>query len=288
MSRTCKLQTLKDKGLKYVMSLAEQNLCNIMKILEWNVKNKIYFLRLSSEIFPFASHPDYKYSIEATSPLLKKIGNYAKEHGIRLTMHPGQHTMLSSPHKHVAFNSVLDLKHHAEILDRMGMGPDSVIILHAGGVYNDKQKTLKRLATQFKKLPAGVRKRIVLENDEMSYTIEDLLPISEELQIPLVIDFHHDELNRSTKRAEFYFTRIFRVWNKRQIKPKVHISNSPPGITHNDNLIMRRKHSDYIHRLQPSFLKLLESKYANSVDIMVEAKMKEQAVLQLRKKLNKL
>lgn len=290
MSRTCKLQTLKDKGLDYVMGLAEKNLCNIMTMLKWNVKNNIRFLRLSSEIFPFASHPNYCYSIAATYDLLKKIGDFAKANNIRLTMHPGQHTLLSTPRADVLKNSILDLKHHANILDKMGLDDDSVIIIHGGGVYGNKLKSLERLKRNFKKLPKNVQRRIVLENDEMSYTIEDLLPLCEELQIPFVIDFHHDELNRSSKRAECYFARIFKIWKLRNIKPKVHISNSPPGITHNDNVCLRRKHSDYIHRLQPSFIKLLESKSIqsfDSVDIMVEAKMKEQAVLHLQKMLTK-
>jgi UV DNA damage endonuclease len=108
-------------------------------MLKWNVENDIYFMRLSSEIFPFASHADY---------LLIEIGEYAKTHKIRLTMHPAQFNVLSSPNEKVVQNSILDLNHHCDILDRMGMGVDSVMIIH-GGVYtiiNKKQSTdLKKI-----------------------------------------------------------------------------------------------------------------------------------------------
>jgi UV DNA damage endonuclease len=277
MSRTCRLQTFITKGLDHVQNLAMHNLQDIMKILEWNVKNGIYFLRLSSEIFPFTAHLKFGYSLDFADAMLQKIGAYAKAHGIRLTMHPGQHCILSSPHGHVIENSVSDLRVHTEILDRMRMGADSVIIIHGGGVYGHKRQAIIRLANNIKKLPANVRSRLVLENDEMSYSIEDLLPLCEALQIPLVIDFHHDAINPSAKPPEYYFKRVFKIWHDRGIKPKVHISTSCPDVKKTDNIVMRRKHSDYINMIYPGLLKIKED-----VDVMIEAKMKEKALLYLR------
>lgn len=277
MSRTCRLDTYKTKGFEYVKSLCIQNLKDILTMLEWNVKNNIYFMRLSSEIFPFASHIEYGYSIEFAKDLLEEIGDYAKLHKIRLTMHPGQYCVLSSSDERIIKNAVNDLIHHADILNYMNCDQNSVMIIHGGGVYGNKKKALEKLKENILNLPENVRNRLVLENCEMSYCVEDLLPISEELKIPIVLDFHHDSIYSSSQNIEYYFDRVFSVWKERGIKPKIHISNSLPDVQITDSKTMRRKHSDYIY-----FIHEAVDKINIEIDIMLEAKMKEQAVLELR------
>lgn len=276
-SRTIRLATLKAKGIEYVKELALKNLSDLLTILKWNKDHDIYFYRLSSEIFPFAGHLEHGYTLEFADDLLKEIGQYARDNNMRLTMHPGQYDVLSSPSETVIANTVSDLKHHCEILDRMGMGPDSVMIIHGGGVYGNKPASLKRLEVNILNLPDNVRNRLVLENCEMSYCVEDLLEISERINIPIVLDFHHDDIYNSSKSIEEYFDRVFAVWIKRGIKPKVHVSNSVPGVTKNDSKTARRKHSDYIQFLHKSLLTI-----TFPIDVMLECKMKEQAILRLK------
>lgn len=276
-SRTVRLSTLKTKGLEYIKELAVQNLRDVLVMLKWNKDHDIYFMRLSSEMFPFASHLEHGYSLDFADSLLKEIGKYARDNNIRLTMHPGQYDVLSSPSQNVIENTVSDLKHHCDILDRMEMGADSVMIIHGGGVYGDKEKSLKRLEENLLKLPENVRNRIVLENCEMAYCVEDLLDISERTGVPIVMDFHHDDIHPSKKPIHEYFDRVFTVWNKRGIKPKVHVSNSVPGIKETDNKTARRKHSNYISFLHESLMKI-----TFPIDVMLECKMKEQAILRLR------
>jgi UV damage endonuclease UvdE len=276
-SRTLRLDTLKTKGLEYVKELAVQNVKDLLTILKWNKQNDIYFMRLSSEMFSFASHLEHGYSLDFADTLLKEVGIYANENGMRLTFHPGQYDVLSSPSETVILNTISDLNMHCDILDRMGMGKDSVMIIHGGGVYNDKEASLKRLKENILRLPEKTRNRLVLENCEMSYCLEDLLPISEELSIPIVIDTHHNAIYPSSQPIEFYYERVFKVWFDRGIKPKVHVSNSVPGILETDNKTMRRKHSDYIQFLhKPLYL------IKFPIDIMLECKMKEKALLKLR------
>jgi UV DNA damage endonuclease len=234
-------------------------------------------MRLSSEIFPFACHPTHGYSLDFSNELLLSIGNYAKNNGIRLTMHPAQFNVLSSPKQSVVDNSILDLNHHCDILDRMGLNSNSVMIIHGGGVYNDKNAALERLSKNIQALPKNTRDRLVLENCEMSYCVEDLLPISENLHVPIVLDFHHDAIYPSSQPVEMYFNRVFKVWNDRKIKPKVHVSNSVPGVLDTDNKTMRRKHSNYIYFFHKPLLTI-----TFPIDIMLECKMKEQAILRLR------
>lgn len=276
-SRTCRIATIEKNGTSHLQDLSIKNLKDLLLTLEWNFQNDIKFMRISSDVFPFASHEKYGYSIDFADSILKQIGSYAKENSIRLTMHPGQYNVLSTNNKKVLDNTIRDLNHHCDILDRMEMGKDSVIIIHGGGVYGNKAKALERLEENFLLLNKNTQKRLVLENCEMSYCVEDLLPTSEKLQIPIVLDFHHDDIFNSSESIDFYFHKVFKVWKDRGIKPKVHVSNSCPGILETASKTARRKHSDYIHFLHDTLLKI-----DFPIDIMFEAKMKEQAVLKFR------
>jgi len=140
-------------------------------------------------MFPFASHINYGYSLEFCAPLLAKAGALARKYAHRLTMHPGQYTQLGSPKTAVVEAAVRDLEYHCQMLDLMNMGPDSVMVIHVssfsirfllvpsvlkfiskgGGVYGDKAKTLGRLKESIKALPANIRNRLVLENDEVRH-----------------------------------------------------------------------------------------------------------------------
>jgi UV DNA damage endonuclease len=143
-------------------------------------------------------------------------------------------------------------------------------------VYGDKPDALARLESNIMKLKENVRNRLVLENDEMAYNIEDLLPISQKLKIPIVIDYHHDAIHPSSKPAEFYHKAVFSVWDERGIKPKVHISQSEPGVDMK-KLAARRRHGNYIDFLPDALMKM-----DRPVDVMFEAKMKEESVLRFR------
>ena len=326
-SRTLRLATLEKRGINYAKQLATQNLKDLLEILKWNKENGIFFFRISSELFPFATYTkpiegfssegytkpiegsssegytkpiegfssegytkpiegfssEFQdnskglYSLDFADDILKEIGDYSKRHGIRLTMHPAQFCVLSSKSEDVVKNAFGELNHHCEILDRMGLGKDSVIIIHGGGVYGDKKKALKRLEENIVNLPKNTRERLVLENCEMSYTVEDLLPVSEKLSVPIVIDYHHDSIYGSTGNIQYYYERVFNVWISRGIKPKVHVSNSVPGVNIDDSKTARRKHSDYIQFLHPELLLI-----TFPIDVMLECKMKEAALLKFR------
>lgn len=282
-SRTLRLATLEKKGVQYAKELAIENLKNLLLILKWNKENNILFFRMSSEMFPFATYKgtingeQVAYSLDFADHLLKEIGQYAKDNKMRLTMHPSQFCVLSSKDQKIVDNTFSDLNHHCEILDRMGLDQNSVIIIHGGGVYGNKKEALKRLEENIMNLPENTRNRLVLENCEMAYTIEDLLPLSEKLQIPLIIDFHHDDIHPSSQPIECFFDCVFNVWKNRNIKPKVHLSNSIPGITEANTKTERRKHSDYISYIHRSLLSI-----NFPIDIMLECKMKEDALLKLR------
>ena len=168
-------------------------------MLRWNDKFGIKFLRLSSEMFPFASHEEYGYKLAPfVSEELAEAGRVAAELGHRLTTHPGQFTQLGSPRKQVIDNALRDLDYHAEMLSLLKLPPqqdrDAIMVLHLGGVFGDKAATLDRFRENYKKLPQGVKNRLVLENDDVSWSVHELLPLCEELNIPMVLDFHHHNI----------------------------------------------------------------------------------------------
>lgn len=269
-SRTCRLDSLKKNGIEWVKDLGRKNVEDLIKIIQWNEANHIRFFRISSDIFPFASHATHGYSLEYCAPLLQHAGAVANQYGHRLTMHPGQFTQLGSPKSDVLQSSIRELIYHCEVLERMGVGADGVIIVHGGGLYGNKDATLSRIKQTVLDLPSNVRNRLVLENDELCYTAEDLLPLCEELKIPLVFDYHHDILNPSSIPPRAIIERTNAVFSYRGIRPKQHLSEPRPGAV---TLAEKRAHANRCQNLPPDL--------PVDMDLMIEAKDKEQAVFQL-------
>ncbi|KAJ8521824.1 hypothetical protein ONZ45_g1535 [Pleurotus djamor] len=270
-SRTCRLDTLKQKGIEFAKELGVQNVEDLLKMIQWNEDNNIRFMRISSELFPYASHGVHGYSLSFCAPLLAKVGELANKYNHRLTTHPGQYTQLGSPKPAVIAAAVRELKYHCEMLDLMGIGKDGVMIVHGGGVYGDKPSAIERIKkTITEVLPQNVRDRLVLENDEICYNAEDLLPICEELQVPLVFDYHHDALYPSNIPRTEIISRANAIFHSRGIKPKQHLSEARQGA---ETLMEKRKHSARCERLPDEL--------DDDMDLMIEAKDKEQAVFQL-------
>ncbi|KAK0702582.1 UV-endonuclease UvdE-domain-containing protein [Apiosordaria backusii] len=270
-------------GVRFVQNLGLQNAADIVKMMRWNAKYGIKFMRLSSEMFPFASHVEHGYKLATfASKMLAEVGRVAAELGHRLTTHPGQFTQLGSPRKEVIEASVRDLEYHDEMLTLLRLPEqqdrDAVMILHMGGAYGDKAATLDRFRANYAKLSQSVKNRLVLENDDVSWSVHDLLPICEELNIPLVLDYHHHNIIFDYSQCREgtldisqpeSMERITATWRRKGITQKMHYSEPCPGaVTPRD----RRKHSPRVMTLPPC---------PPGMDLMIEAKDKEQAVFEL-------
>ncbi|KAJ1975074.1 hypothetical protein H4R33_006710, partial [Dimargaris cristalligena] len=255
--------------LNFVKGLAMANVRDIEPMLRWNETHHIRFLRLSSDMFPFMSHAELGYPIDFAETELRRIGQLANTLGHRLTFHPGQFNQLGSPSAKVIDNSLWELDQHAQILDFMHMPADSVMIIHMGGMYGSKSDTLERFAANFRRLSPSAQARLLLENDEICYSVADLMPLCERLSIPLVLDWHHDDINPSPEPPESYLPAIRAIWERRGIRPKQHYSEGRRGAV---TMMERRAHSDRVVSLPPC---------EPDVDLMIEAKDKEQAVFQL-------
>lgn len=269
------------RGQAFVEALGLANARDIPKMLRWNDRYGIKFLRLSSEIFPFASHDTYGYKLAPfASEALAEAGRVAAELGHRLTTHPGQFTQLGSPRKEVIDASIRDLEYHAELLGLLNLpgqlDKDAVMILHMGGIFGDKNATLERFRKNYVNLDQNIKDRLVLENDDVCYSVHDLLPLCEELNIPLVLDFHHhnivfdeDKIREGTLDIMELYPRIKATWTRKGITQKMHYSEPTPGAITGRQ---RRKHNPRVTTLPPC---------PPDMDLMIEAKDKEQAVFEL-------
>ncbi|EAW06767.1 UV-endonuclease UVE-1 [Aspergillus clavatus NRRL 1] len=272
------------RGQAYVEGLGLTNARDLIKLLRWNDKYGIKFMRLSSEMFPFASHKEYGYKLAPfASEVLAEVGHVVAELGHRVSVHPGQFTQLGSPRADVIDSSIRDLEYHSEMLQLLELPPqqdrDAVMILHMGGVFGDKEATLDRFRENYKDLSQDIKNRLVLENDDVSWSVHDLLPICEELNIPLVLDFHHhniifdsNELREGTLGIMNLFGRIKATWTRKDITQKMHYSEPIPSAITNRQ---RRKHSPRVSTLPPC---------DPTMDLMIEAKDKEQAVFELMRR----
>ncbi len=238
-------------------------------------------MRLSSEMFPFASHDEYGYKLEPfAADTLREVGKVISELGHRVTTHPGQFTQLGSPRKQVIDNAIRDLEYHDELLSLLKLSPqqnrDAVMILHLGGAYGDKPAAIARFKENYARLSQSVKNRLVLENDDVVWSVHELLPLCQELNIPMVLDFHHHniifdetQIREGTKDIMDLYPAILETWRKKNITPKMHYSEScPNAITRTS----RRKHSPRVMTLPPC---------PDTMDLMIEAKDKEQAVFEL-------
>ena len=285
-SRSVILKTLETKGFDILREKIIQNLKDTLVMIDWNEQNGIKVFRLSSELFPHKSNSKAQsYSYDFALDLLKQIGEKAKKYNQRITFHPGQYNVIGTPREEVLENTIRDLTYHTEVLDLMELNQDSVIVIHGGGVYKNKPETIERWCKQFYKLPEKVQKRVVLENCEKNFSIVDCLEVSKKIGVPVVFDTHHFECykllhkDEQFREPEYYMPLILETWKKRNIKPKFHVSEQGSGkIGH---------HSDFIEVI-PNYLLEIPEKYNVNIDIMIEAKMKEQAIFKLYNKYNHL
>ena len=261
--------------LKKLSGICYNNAQNLIRAVQTVQHLGIGAFRIMSPLFPRMTHPEVGYSLDdlpegdRIANLLEVTRSFSDLHDIRLSFHPDQFVVLSSPHPRVVDNSIRELEYHAWLAEAVGA---NVINLHAGGVYGDKLSALHRFCEVFANLPENVRSRLTLENDDISYTVSDLLPVCDKLAIPLVYDVHHHRC-KPDGLSEKEATRLAgATWQQQGREQYCHLSSPRAGWAGGNP----KPHADYINPEDvPSFWRDL----AMTVDI--EAKAKELAVIRL-------
>ena len=198
------------------------------KVLDYLKSERLDMYRLSSDIAPYATHPDMPqfHSMVADSDAeLRAFGAKAKEYDIRLSFHPSQYVLLNSPNPELTRKSIWDLSSQAEMLDRMELGPEAVMITHVGGVYDDHEASRARWIEGWEACPEHVRRRLVLENDDIRFSAADVLWIHERTGVRCVFDYQHMWcLNPERLDMRAVLERFLATWPE-GVRPKIHFSS---------------------------------------------------------------
>ena len=272
----------------------------LSNMLDYLDSQDIRFYRMSSDLAPYATHPDmprFHNMVAESDAELAAIGKKARELSIRLTFHPSQYILINTPDEEVLQKSFNDLASQADMLDRMGMDANGVLVTHVGGVYGDREAAKERWVRNYTRLPENARRRLVLENDDLRFGADDVLWIHERTGVRLIFDYHHHWCFNPTGRDMVdAFGRFLASWPQGQ-KPKMHFSSPRTEMR-----TIRRKdrktgkqveclqppiwtgHSDYISPFQfIQFARDVQGLAQERLfDVMLECKSKDLALLRLR------
>jgi UV DNA damage endonuclease len=275
-NRTMIRKTFDEKGVDYASELALKNCEDIMPILKSNLNNKILFFRLSSNVFPWASEYSLKdlKDYSQIKAALSRAGDFAQSNGMRITAHPGPFNKLCSGTESVVKNTIVDLEIHGEVFDLMGLpkNHNSKINIHLGGAYGEKDLAIARFISNFKRLSPSVRERLTVENDdkESLYSTRELVEqLSPTTGIPIVHDQHHHTFCDGGLTQQEAMILASKTWPS-GIRPVIHYSESKSKEDNNPK-IKPQAHSDFIYNKINT--------YDMEVDVMIEAKQKDLAVL---------
>lgn len=257
--------------------IMKENLTNLLLVLKYNVQNKIFFFRFSHNLVPLATHDkvDFDY-ITPYQKEWKKIGDYIKKHNMRIDSHPDQYCVLNSTNPKTIENSIEMLKFQYTLYKAMNI--EGFVVLHIGSSAPDKKTAMQKFCDTINKLPVYLKKMILLENDDKTFTVSETLELCEKLQIPMVLDYHHYICNPGKDNLNHLLKRILDTWQNIPYPPKMHFS-SPK------NRKEKRAHHLVIdaHKFI-KFLTLLKP-FETDIDIMLECKGKDESLFRLSRQL---
>jgi UV DNA damage endonuclease len=267
-SRTFRLASYSDERLRETM---KANLVCLMKILSYNVDHGMLFLRITSDMVPFASHPVCTFPWQMHfADEFRTIGEFIRFHRFRISMHPDQFVLLNAPDTGVLDRSIADLIYQVQVLDGLGLDNSAKLQIHVGGVYGNKTSSIERFIKNYERLDDSIRRRLVIENDERLYTIADCLAIHERTGIPVLFDVFHHAINNTGEQTVDLLAPLNDTWKRHDGIPMVDYSSQQPGKR-------AGAHADSID--QKDFLSFLQSTVPFDIDIMLEIKDKEKSAL---------
>jgi len=270
------------------------SLAYVRDILAYLHQKDIHFYRLAGQLAPYATHPalpQFHNQIEACATELAETGDLARAYGIRLSMHPAHYVQLSSPDEERAARSRYELKFAARLLDAMGLGLEAILVVHVGGSYGDGPASRERFVRSVLTLPNGVLQRLALEHDDRLFSFQDALWIHRRTGVRLILDtLHHRCLADDDMPVADALQMAIDTWPGDQ-RPKIHFSSPRTALRRlyrqgrpYYQTPLANQHSDFIHPFEfIDFLRAARRRSLRAFDIMLEAKAKDLALLQLRK-----
>jgi UV DNA damage endonuclease len=260
-------------------------------ILDYLDANDIRFYRMATALAPYASHPELTQFRDAPQQFagrLAEVGAKARSLGVRLTTHPGQYTVLNSENPEVQRLAAVELEVQAELMDGMGLGPESVVVLHVGGAAGGKAAALDRFERGFGLLSDAARARLVVENDDRTFALADVVALSARIGRPVVWDILHHHCNDPDRVADAEALRVALGTWPSEVTPKIHYSTPKTAMEAQGKryvLPQLRAHADMIDPIGFEHFVSTTARGARGFDVMLEAKGKDLALLRLREQL---
>ena len=260
--------------LSLLKKVTQSNLYDLIKILNYNIENDIHFYRLTSKLIPLATHQevlwDYSNVIQKEC---QEVARLIQKFNMRIDAHPDQFNVLNSVNEYVIQSSIKTLEHQLDLFDLFQM-EHGKLVLHVGGKAGGKEAALERFEKTFMTLPARLQHALILENDDKTYSANDVLGLCQRLHIPMVLDIHHHRCYHEGKDLEALVEPIFKTWQDDFWPPKIHVSS--PREFETD-----RRHADFIEVTDMlRFLDLIQPLHQD-IDVMIEAKQKDLALHRL-------
>lgn len=272
--KTTRKFTLNSYNEDILKTTISHNLLDLYKILEFNNKLGIKLFRISSDIIPFGSHSINTFNwSQYFSDELKSIGEFIKKNNLRVSMHPGQYTVLNSTNDEIVHKAIEDLNYHTSLLDSMGLNDDHKIILHVGGVYDSKIESTERFMNNYTLLSKSIRNRLIIENDEKNYSFSDVLNICKTINAPMVFDNLHNEcFGDNNYTLDKLFELAKSTWTNEKCNMKVHYSQQD---------IKKKKGSHSPTIFIEDFFKYYSVAKNYDLDIMLEVKDKDFSAIKI-------
>lgn len=292
----------KDVAEQKLWDLMVQNLEATRLLVErvGNLPRHLRMVRLSSDILPAYTQEDWSYfwrkpDVQATCEIeFAKIGNIARQQDVKLSFHPGQFTVLASDNPDVVNRSIDEFEYHTDMARMMGYGDR----FHSDGfkinVHISGRNGPRGIVDAIPRLSQEAKNLITIENEEITYGLDDCLTLAEH-GVAIVLDIHHHWCREGEyiQPGDDRVKRVIDSW--RGVRPTMHYSYSrdehlPQGFTHQDRPAMDillesghkkqklRAHSDFYPNQKVNEWAL---SFLNNFDIMCEAKAKNLASFKL-------
>ncbi len=268
VGRTFRLASYSEERLIETVS---RNLDCLEEILAYNVEHGMLFFRIASDIVPFASHPVNEFDWqEHFRERFEKVGSYIRSNGFRISMHPDQFNVLNSPKQDVVERTFAELIYQCEVLDLMKLDSTAKLQIHLGGAYGDKGSGIKRFARRYERLDERLKQRLVVENDDKSYTVEDCMELHEICGIPVLYDHFHHICNGGGEPTDQMLHLISDTWVQADGDPMVDYSSQLAGGK-------KGQHTESIDL--DDFSAFLQATEGIDFDVMLEIKDKQASAL---------
>lgn len=263
--RTCTMKFASEEKLREIIAW---NLRVLEEILYYNIDHHIALHRISSDLIPFGSSPVNAIPWQDEfQEEFERIGALIKIHDLRVSLHPGQYSVLNSPRTDVVERTIEDLRYHASLLDLMKLDASHKLILHVGGVYGNKQESKHRFITQVLRLDPAIQRRLTIENDDRYYHIGDVMNLAEQVKLPVIFDtLHHTLLPPDDSLSELeWLDRVRTTWKVEDGMMKIHYSEQAEG---------KRRGAHAATVSSAKFVSFLDQLSFRDLDIMLEVKDK--------------